>query len=186
MRTRQLVAMLLALLAWRQAHAAAKQGADAPPKPKVGAHWVLHHNGHHSRPQQLDVSLGLLYSGLGVAAWYALPVAEDGLIEALNDSLDVEFGGLFGLFSSGFWDGSLSSYGLSASGGVRWNFFLTDAWTTFATLKLAFNFGFSGYAPALVYPGLSLGALWRLGRVTLLRLELGHPFGLSVGLSFDL
>ncbi len=147
--------------------------------------WTIDAWGHHDRHQQLDISLGLWVDSLNPAVWYALPLAEDGLISSLNDSFDLEFGGLFSYGSGAWWNSQVYS-GLLLSGGVRWNFFLTDKWSALATLKLNFTVFARGYTGLLLYPALSLGALYKLGKVVHLRMEAGNPFGFSLGLAFDL
>ncbi len=166
------------------AKAAGKAADKAAGKPPATA-WVVDAWGHHDRPTQLDLSLGLWVDGLAPALWYAIPIAEDGLIQSVNDALDVEFGGMFAYGRGAFWR-ERADYSLVLSGGLRWDFYLTAAWTTFATLKLNFAFGLLGSEPLFFYPAVSVGGLYRLGKAVQLRLEAGNPFGLAAGLSFDL
>ncbi len=167
------------------AHPASHESTKVKPEEAPATAWTIDNWGHHDRHQQLDISLGLWVDSLNPAIWYAIPLAEDGLISSLNDSFDLEFGGLFSYGSGAFWNNQVHS-GLLLSGGVRWNFFLTEKWSALAPLKLKFTVFANGYTGLLLYPALSLGALYQLGKVVHLRMEAGNPFGFSLGLAFDL
>jgi hypothetical protein len=156
--------------------------AAAPSRPTV---WILEEARHHERPQQGHLQLGVWLSQLSLALGYAIPLSEDGLLPNLNDSFDVEFGGNF-VYNRGYFWNSPAASSLALGGGVRWNFYLTQAWTAFSTLKLNFEFGVRNADPFFFYPAFTVGGLYRLGKGTQLRLEAGNPMGVGLGLSFDL
>lgn len=152
--------------------------------------WTIRDRSHHTRPQELALTLSLWPDSFGASVWYAIPVAHDGFIRDLNDSFDIEFGGTLGFYRVASWGApGPTYYGLIPAVGGRWNFHLTRDWTTFATLKLGVIFGFGApgfYNNDWVDVGFTLGALYRLQESMQLRLELGYPFGMSVGLSFPI
>jgi hypothetical protein len=185
-----LLPLVLALVA--HAAPAAPQLVDpaAQSSGKAAAHgnpavWVLEEARHHERPQQAHFQLGVWLNQLSLATGYAIPVSEDGLLPTVNDSFDVEFGGNF-VYNRGYWYNAPAANSLALGGGVRWNFYLTQAWTAFSTLKLNFEFGVQNADPFFFYPAFTVGGLYRLSRGVQLRLEAGNPMGVGVGLSFDL
>lgn len=148
--------------------------------PATDAAWTIGDRRPHSRAQTLSLSVGIWPpTTLSGALWYATPVAADGFIPAVNDSVDIEFG----LAVAGYFDGPDHGALIPAVGG-RWNFHVTHDWTPFVTLKLAARFGLGPYNPDWFDLGLSLGSLLRLHDTVSLRLEVGYPTGLAVGLSF--
>ena len=160
------------------AHAASNRPVDSDT-------WVLEDAGSHTRFQELNLSLALWQYTLGLAVWYDIPIAHDGIVPRVNDSVSIELGGLWvGHRDVGYGNDLGSSF--IAAIGPRWDFYLTRSWQMFATLKLGIEFGIGAYAPDWLVPGFSLGGEYKLTHPMLLRLELGYPSGLSVGLSFDL
>ena len=146
----------------------------APP-----ATWVFDDPGQGRRPQQLSLMLGASFDQLTAGLWYAFPFLGHGPIEEVNNALYAELG-LFGR-SSFFTDSWLT-----ASGGVRWNFYLTTLWTAFAALRLNVNFGVApGGRGFYLLPDVSIGGLYRLSRAARLRLELGFPTGIGIGLALQ-
>jgi hypothetical protein len=145
--------------------------------------WTIKDNTHHSRPQELALTISLWPDVLGVSGWYAYPIAPDGFIRDLNDSFALEVGATMAWWRSDYFGGAAYSVFMPAFGG-RWNFHLTRDWTTFAALKIALLFGISGYQPDYATAGFTLGALYRIQENMHLRLELGYPLGLNFGLSF--
>lgn len=152
--------------------------------------WTIEDNSRHNRPQELALTLSLWPDSLGASVWYAFPVAPDGFIRAINDSFAIEVGGTLAFVRAANWGGTGPTYyGLIPAVGGRWNFHLTRDWTAFSTLKLGVLFGLGApgfYNNDWVDVGFTLGALYRLQQSMQLRLELGYPFGLSVGLNFPL
>lgn len=148
--------------------------------------WVLEDAGRHTRFQELNLSLALWPDTIGLAVWYDIPVAHDGILPRVNDSISIEFGGLW-MVHRGYWYGGNNTYfSFIAAVGPRWDLYLTRSWQLFFTLKLGLEFGVGPYDPDWFVPGVSLGAEYKLSRPSLLRLELGYPAGFSIGISFDL
>lgn len=145
---------------------------------------ILYEYTHHVRPKEFNFSLGGGFNNFGLALWFAIPVLDDGLLPDVNDQLNVEVGLVAGLYRDlVYWDPTGQNYWtLAVSGGLRWDFHVTQAWVPFALLKIAVNFGFD----KIVLPGGGIGVLYRLTDDWRLRLELGYPLGISAGLTFDL
>jgi hypothetical protein len=57
--------------------------------------WVLQDAGRHTRFQELSLSMALWPDSFGLAVWYGIPVAHDGILPRVNDSISIEFGGLW-------------------------------------------------------------------------------------------
>lgn len=170
----------------RLAHDVPKGGQDEE-EFEVPVDWVVKDGRMHHRAQALSLTLGLWPDALSFGAWYTLPVLPRGIIHHVNDSLDVEFGlMLAAMQSSYYWNDHSTSWQLWPAGGVRWNFFLTPRWTTFAAIKLAGRIGLSGAGPGWFDVIVGLGATYRIKDRVLLRLELNYPQGAVVGLSFPL
>lgn len=151
--------------------------------------WVFGDTAHHNRPQVLNISVGTLPDRLGLALWYAIPISNDGMLPRTNDAVLLEFGGVLGAYyGDNYWRRSSidTRHSVIAAVGPKWNLYLTRAWTLYSTLKLGINLGLDGYAPDLLELALGVGAEYRLKSPMSLRLELGYPLGLSVGLSFDI
>ena len=148
--------------------------------------WTVREYGHHERPHDFTLGASLLPNTLALDIWYAVPVLPDGFIGSVNDSLDVEFGALVAMFRAAYFGNgaTLTQYAVVPSGGVRWNFHLTRDWTPFASAKVGAVFGLKGYNPDWFSFGVSLGTFFRIRDDMLLRLELGFPSGLAVGLTF--
>jgi hypothetical protein len=140
------------------------------------ARWIFEDSSARYRPQQLSFVLGSPIDSLSAGMWYAFPVLTNGFLQEINNAVYVEVGALV---SSNF---TANTYA-TLSGGARWNFYLTSNWALFAALRVNFNVGLSASERLFfVLPDLSMGALYRLSRATRLRLELGFPTGLGVGI----
>ena len=182
--------LLVVFLFTAAVHAEESAGAETS-ESGGDTHWIIKSEGHHTRPYQLSVALGLPeYWGVGAMGWFTLPLVHDGFIPRVNDSFDLEFGLIYGV---NLWLGWYGFYGFGGAPpmfltplvAARWNFFLTGDWTVFAMVKLGVGIG-------LNYPGLThfvggfiVGGQYRLTKDMSLRLETGWPYT-SVGLAWDL
>ena len=145
--------------------------------------FVLYEFNHHVRPKEINFSLGGGFNNVGLAAWFTIPVVPDGLVRDVNDQLNVEVGLVAGLYRDALYGLPGDTFPtLAVSGGLRWDFHVTQAWVPFVLLKIAINFGFD----KIVLPGGGAGVLYRITDDWRLRLELGYPLGIAVGLTFDL
>jgi len=153
---------------------------------------------HDTRPQTLDISLilGFLfgsYSHFGVAGWYGYPIVPDGFIPKLNDALFIEAGAAVERYSFSIAACGESWWRVSPMGGVRYQMYLTDEWTVFATAKLGYGIGFASAADCAVINGTtsqvvwdsSVGAYWNFSPNWHLRLEMGY-FGVNPGIGMQL
>lgn len=159
---------------------------------------------HATRPAQLDINLILGfffgdYNHIGVSGWYGFPIVPDGFFPKLNDALFIEAGAALERYS---WDpGFICEYSwwrLTPMGGARYNMYLTEEWTAFATLKTGIGFGFADdvdcgagfeigggadYTELVI--DTSIGAYWQMSKDWQLRLELGY-FGATIGAGMQL
>jgi hypothetical protein len=173
--------------------------------------WTISDRRAQHETKHLDIT-GLLSPfgtfRMGVGVWYSMPVMSEGFIPSINDSFDIEFGGVL---ERDHWssttlalgmtnvDYSQTWYRASALGGVRWSFYLPRDWTVFATGKLGYGYGFgsstkcAGTACTYAsYPELSgllvdfgAGTYWKINSDWCLRLDLG-VFGAMVGVSIPM
>lgn len=157
---------------------------------------------HDVRPTKLDFTGSLGFIGdrdIGLAGWYSFPIVKDGFIPPLNDSFNLEFGAAveyawsnYGYFG---YHCDYNYYGVTPMGGVRWDFYLTKAWTVFAKAKAGIGYrvlkedcpGFddSGRGGTTFVPDGGAGAFWNFSEGMGMRFEVGYRGG-SVGLSINL
>ncbi|OJT22334.1 hypothetical protein BO221_21305 [Archangium sp. Cb G35] len=123
--------------------------------------------------------------GMGAAARYTLPIAHDGFIPALNDSVELEFGG--DVWFGGTGGFTYTAIGIPAEG--RWTFHLTDRFDAYAKVGLGWVLAFTSAADLGVYNvgGLYVtagpGVSYRVADTVALRAEIGN-FGLRAGVGF--
>ena len=157
----------------------ARAETSAPPAP------FSDHVGH-SRPHNVSAALSLWPDIVGVNGWYDISVIPEGFIPDFNDSFDVEFGALVAFYRNApYWSAAGSTaMGITPSAGVRWNFNLTQRTALFLAAKLGVRFGFGQYDWGWLDVGGSIGLLQHLSDGLNLRIELGYPVGLSIGLNW--
>lgn len=149
---------------------------DEAPQPVA---WTIEDRRAAHRTHLLTVGVGAWPTALDAQLWYAVPLLRRGFLPRVNDAFHLEFGSLL------TWDHD-GTVALWPAAGVRWDFYLTRRWATFFGLKLAAEIHLN--RDQRVHPNaiVGFGALFRLAERALLRLELGYPQGLSVGLSFPI
>lgn len=148
------------------------------------AEWVIEQEGEHP-DLVLSAIGGVYFTGFGGELRFSFPLASSGLIDDLNDSFHLEFGGGFQYFvepKPGF---SRASFPLQ----VRWDFHLTTLWTVYGAAGAAGGlpigrdepvvFGYHGY----VWWITAVGAFLHFGSGASLRLEAGS-LGILAGMSF--
>lgn len=151
------------------------------------AEWIITETTKQvDRAHQLDVGSILNFdSAFTPGVLYGLPIAPDGLISSLNDSLYLEFGSFLRTMF-----GSLGPHvSLIPVVGARWNFHLTPDWTVFSALRMGPAFALTDFAVGGLYIDGSLGARWHASDTLDLRLEtFGGRFGggILVGAGFTL
>ncbi len=159
----------------RRAHPRSPLPARATPL--ATSRWMLEDISATRRAQQLSFMLGSAFETLSVGLWYGVPLVAQGFLQEVNNAVYLEFGAQLAT------DFTLDSF-LTLSGGLRWNFYLTTRWALFAALRANFNLGLQAASRSFyVLPGVSMGALYRLSRSSRLRLELGYPAGLGIGVA---
>jgi len=153
-----------------------------------GGRLIIRESGPHHRDFSID-AVGLVNnsafgggaSSLSGVAWYSVPVAADGFIGELNDSLDFEVGATFGVYELD--DDRYTA--VTPICGVKWNFHLTDDWSPFVAAKVGWELGIASKRSDLV-PRVSLGTLWHVDERLSLRLETGYAGLLQIGASLPL
>ena len=149
--------------------------------------WTLTDRSSHRRPAALTLQLALNTEILGVVAWYAWPALHEGLLPGVNDAVFVELGGFAAGYQAGGPGGNAGNAAVLALGlaaGGRWDFYLTEALSTFVTLKVGFIVPARAFGASPIFPTVGLGVAYRLLPSLALRLDLGYPLGLSLGASF--
>lgn len=146
------------------------------------ADLIIKDAGSTSRPMQVDVVASVSWWDVGMGGWFAYPILPEGFIKPLNDSFCIE-GGIVATYFYGW--GYYNFFAITPLAGVRWNFFLTEDWTVFATAKVGARIGFERHTSNF-WGGGSVGGYWNFSDSMALRLEVGAPFGLQAGLSFNL
>jgi len=153
---------------------------------------------HDTRPQTIDVAviLGFIfgsYNHYGVGAWYGFPILPDGFIPSLNDALYIEAGAAIERYHWTFGNACKESWTrFTPMGGGRYQMYLTQDWTAFATAKIGFGFGFNDSIDCLgstagsasnsqLVGDVSLGAFWNFSRTWHARFEIGY-FGITPGI----
>ncbi len=152
------------------------------------------------RSQMLSIFVGIpawygYYGGpgfgfpLSVGGRFYQPIAHNGFIHDVNDSVGIEFGADFiSIFSSSY--GGLIA--LPVEG--MWQFHLTKDFSAYAKLGIAFEIGFGsgyrfgGYSTAAYFTANAIagvGIMYKVSDVLVLRAEAGYP-GIKVGLGFNL
>jgi hypothetical protein len=155
----------------------------------------LNDTGPHTRSSMLSF-FGLLPwgfgNGLGAAARYTLPVIDDGFVDSLNDSVELELGGdiWFGGYSFGTVRYGYTGLAIPVEG--RWTFHLNPKLDLYGKLSLGwyFNFwtsnieGVQGLNSGGFYWNTGAGALYALSDTFWLRGEIGAT-GLKAGVGFN-
>lgn len=173
----------------RLEHDVPPRGAPQKEDDEVPVDWVVRDGRALHRPQMLSLDVGLWPDTVSLGAFWAAPVLPRGFIRHVNDSFDLEFGLMLGAMRSDwYWNraDASTSWQLWPAFGVRWNFFLTHAWSTFITFKVAGRIGLSGPSPGWFDVFAGAGATYRIKERMHLRLELNYPQGAVVGLSFPI
>ncbi len=146
--------------------------------------------GHHDRDSMLSFFALLPWgygSGIGLAARYTLPIVDDGFIDTINDSVELEFGGDVWFGGLGARDYSYTGLAIPVEG--RWTFHFTPKFSAYGKLSLGWYFNFwhddYDYDPGVSYGGFyfnaGAGVLYKLGDAISLRGELGAT-GLKAGI----
>lgn len=192
-----LVAALAAISLPSRAHASGESGPEetslGAPGTTKGPGGILDAS-HHNRNQQISAFAFMPWAygfGFGVGGRYALPIAKDGFIPTLNDSLELELGLDAWYASWGALGFSYGYVGLAAPvAEAAWTFHITSQFDAYAKLGagLRFNFWVDSYASGSTvnfYLISSVGINYKFTEKTMLRAELGYT-GLRAGLGFDL
>jgi hypothetical protein len=161
---------------------------------------IIKENGPHDyRPSKVDVTASAGFFGdvdFGVAGWYSTPLVRDGFITAINNSFNLEVGAAIDYAFANYGTGCDYNYTrIVPMGGVRWDFYLTKAWTVFGKAKAGPRYdvvsascngtkitNIGGFGLGI---DAGVGAFWNFSTRTALRLELGYQ-GVAAGFSFNL
>lgn len=160
-------------------------GWIAPDAARAETEWVIKkpesHPAHH-----LDVlvsTTGGSVFGVAPGVLYGIPIVPDGFISALNDSFEIEFGAFMFI-----WFGSSQTYlWVTPQGGVRWNFWLTKAFSVYGTAKIGAAIALTSGFSHGIYGFGGVGLDWEFTEGMSLRAETGGGrggAGLTGGLSF--
>ena len=126
---------------------------------------------------RLDVMGVVGMSTVGGAGWLVVPVGNDGLVDGVDDSFDIEVGGYLAWHSGG--DGYIS---VVPTLGAKWGFQVSNVLTTFVTGRLGLEVGIAEDVLDLTGGG-SLGTYWHVGEGVDLRFEVGYPYFGMLGVS---
>jgi hypothetical protein len=168
-------------------------------RPACAEEWAVLKDAsvHTTRPQTIDAELifGYLfgsYHHIGVAGWYGYPIVPDGFAPKLNDALYIEAGAALEHYGYDRGVCSWSWWRLTPMGGARYQMYLTDTWTAFATAKLGWYLGFgdsydcgglpqtAGIDFSAFAVDMGFGAYLKLSDTWSARFELSY-FGLGLG-----
>jgi hypothetical protein len=165
------------------------------------AQSTIHDRSDHDRPADLSLLLGVpIPFGFGAGMRFGIPVAPNGFIGSINDAVFVEPG-----FQFVFWsDFDRSQVGFEIPILMRWDFFLTRAWTVFGSVGPVFGIWFDraggghgnfevkgkeifrpGEAPGFFGVSFGGGALYNFSPDTALRLDASTGM-IAVGILFRL
>ena len=136
---------------------------------------------HVERPTRFDVLGAVSRNSLGGPAWMVIPVLHDGFVPALNDSLDLELGGIAAWYSKS----SQSYIFIEPAAGVKWNFHVLQELTVFVAAKAGVVIGLAE-DEFKASGGGSVGVYWHLGQGVDLRFEAGYRYLAQLGVSFPL
>lgn len=189
MRTLSATLLSLALVLVTPSVARADEAADESSASAVRQSGGLLDRSSQSRDQMFSVFASptwFLGFGIGVGARYTLPIVNEGFIPALNDSVELEFGGDA---SMGGWAGySYTTFTPAAE--ARWTFHITDQFSAYGKLGLGWTFAFandstfgSTYGVGWLYWMAGPGVLYKLNDSIALRAEISN-YGLRAGVGF--
>ena len=131
----------------------------------------------HSNAMRLDVMGLIAMRTVGGVGWLVVPVSPQGLVEGLNDSLDVELGGFAAWHSDG---GNYLS--VVPAVGAKWNFHMTRLLSMFVGVRAGLEIGIAEDIFRLSAGG-SVGSYWHVGKGVDLRFEVGYPYLGMLGVS---
>jgi hypothetical protein len=159
----------------------------------AGSTSGLNDAGPHTRSSMLSL-FGLLAwgNGIGGAVRYTLPVSNDGFLDSVNDSVELEFGGDIWFGGQSFGNLRYGYTGLAIPLEGRWSFHLNPKLSLYGKLSLGWYFtfwsgnveGLEGFNAGGLYWNTGAGALYALSDTLWLRGELGAT-GLKVGIGFN-
>jgi hypothetical protein len=167
-------------------------GADA------SAQSIIRERHGHSRPVDISVMAGLPYPfGISPGLRVGIPLAHEGFIPSINDGVFLEPGVHF-LYWDDFDD---NRTGVMFPILMRWDFYLTRAWTVFGTAGVVFSFFtddddrfrvrngqtifYGGSRPGFFSVALGAGAMWNFRENMSLRFDASTHM-LALGLVFRL
>jgi hypothetical protein len=160
------------------------------------AQSTIRDRSHHARPLDLSVLAGVPYPiGFGAGLRVGIPVAPNGFIGSINDAVFFEPGVQFIYWTDGHDDRAGALIPLL----LRWDFFVSRAWTIFGSAGVAFGFFtddeerfrvrnarhvfLPGTRPGFFQVALGGGALVNFSPSTSLRLDASTHM-LAVGVTF--
>ncbi len=164
----------------------------SPSEAQAGAKFSLIDSApHNDRPMTIDIMGQLATNAVGIAVWFGFPIVPNGFITPWNDAFFIEAGGLTSMYwYTDFWGNTQTYYATSPMAGVRYNFYMNDDWTVFATLKSGYTVGLSntnqwtGFTTAG-----SIGAYWNFTDGMALRIEQVSnnisTLGIQAGISLE-
>ncbi len=164
----------------------------APAMAQPQEEWILGDRSAQSRSVRIDLMVnagffGTLHTGIG--AWFSFPVLEDGMIGSLNDELSIEVGSYL-QFHNSYFTCANRWLRVTPVGGVKWTWYLTRAWSLFATVKMGISIPFAAQNTCnaaqtqfITVDGSSaIGAYWEPTGGVGLRVEMSN-FGPAVGVA---
>ncbi len=171
---------------------------EAPPDGEDEDEWLIDQPPAES-DRGLDFSLGVGLTprpyGLGGILRVGVPIVDQGLFRELNDALFLELGGgaNIGIKPGDYWTTSVSDWDVVWSVKlpvmVRWNFYINQAWTVFAsfgpTWELALYDRANPLLTAIPTLGGGFGTVYSLAGNLGLRLDVNSDL-IAIGLSWGL
>jgi hypothetical protein len=153
----------------------------------------LFDTGPHERSSMLSV-FGIVpwwYGfGIGAGARYGLPIAPEGIVSTINDSVELEFGGDIWYGSWGYLGVSAHYTGIDIPAEGRWTFYLTPELAAYAKVGLGFSLRFwgsnavgSGFSGGGLSWNTATGILYQARDSLWLRGEVGYT-GLKLGVGW--
>jgi len=187
---------------WEEENAGTTDPKDAGDTPENGAEadveeapvadpdpLIIKSHKKYKRSKSLDLIGAFGYNptagtfannSLGLTFFAVFPSLDDGFLDGINDSFNLEAG----LYSEWSWAGYTvisHNFTFMPAVGGRWNFHLTPKWNIYAAARLGVQLGNYGFLPGGAG---ALGASWRFNEDMAFRVEMDTRHLFNLGVSF--